>query len=63
MQFFLFPAEKNAKTGVPLSFSGWRYVSQEGWTGVVQERSGVCFMAALHGHEGDLKAYISKPKT
>lgn len=62
MQFFLFPAERNAKTGAALSFSGWRYVEQEGWTGVVQERNGVCFMAALRGREKDLAPYISKTK-
>ena len=62
MQFFLFPAERNAKTGAALSFSGWRHVEQEGWTGVVQERNGVCFMAALHGREKDLAPYVSKTK-
>ena len=62
MQFFLFPAERNAKTGAAVEFSGWRYVEQEGWTGVVQERNGVCFMAALHGREKDLAPYVSKPK-
>ena len=62
MQFFLFPAERNAKTGAALEFSGWRYVEQEGWTGVVQERNGVCFMAALHGREKDLAPYVSKTK-
>ena len=62
MQFFLFPAERNAKTGAALSFSGRRYVEQEGWTGVVQERNGVCFMAALHGPEKDLAPYVSKTK-
>jgi hypothetical protein len=62
MQFFLFPAERNAKTGAALSFSGRRYVEQEGWTGVVQERNGVCFMAALRGREKDLAPYVSKTK-
>jgi len=62
MQLFLFPAERNAKTGAALEFSGWRYVEQEGWTGVVQERNGVCFMAALHGREKDLAPYVSKTK-
>ncbi len=62
MQFFLFPAERNAKTGAAVEFSGWRYVEQEGWTGVVQERNGVCFMAALHGREKDLAQYVSKTK-
>jgi hypothetical protein len=62
MQFFLFPAERDAKTGAAREFSGWRYVDQEGWTGVVQERNGVCFMAALRGPEKDLAPYISKAK-
>ena len=62
MQFFLFPAERDAKTGKVLEFSGWRYVDQEGWTGVVAERNGVCFMAALRGREKDLAPYIAKAK-
>ena len=60
MQLFLFPAERNAKTGAVLRFPGWRYVGQEGWVGAVTERSGVCFMAALRGNEKDLAPYISK---
>jgi len=62
MQFFLFPAEKNPKTGAPLHFTGWRYVEHEGWTGVVHEASGVCFMASLRGREKDLAPYVSKSK-
>jgi hypothetical protein len=62
MQFFLFPAERDAKTGKVLEFSGWRYVDQEGWTGVVAQRNGVCFMAALRGREKDLAPYVSKSK-
>ena len=62
MQFFLFPAERDPKTGAAKEFSGWRYVDQERWTGVVQERNGVCFMAALRGGERDLALYISKRK-
>ncbi|MEY2542032.1 MAG: hypothetical protein QOI22_1634 [Verrucomicrobiota bacterium] len=62
MQFFLFPAERDAKTGKVLEFSGWRYLDHEGWTGVVQERNGVCFMAAVRGTERNLAPYISKPK-
>jgi hypothetical protein len=62
MQFFLFPAERDAKTGKVTAFSGWRYVNQEGWTGVVAERNGVCFMAALRGREKDLARYIDKAK-
>ena len=62
MQLFLFPAERDTKTGAVLRFAGWRYVHQEGWVGAVREHSGVCFMAALRGREKDLKAYISNPK-
>lgn len=60
MQFFLFPAERNPKTGRVREFSGWRYIDQEGWTGAVQVQSGVCFMAALRGEKRDLAAYTAK---
>jgi hypothetical protein len=62
MQFFLFPAERDPKTGKAREFSGWHYVDQEHWTGVVKEKNGVCFMAALRGGEKDLAPYISKSK-
>ncbi len=62
MQFFLFPAERNAKTGAVLQFPGWRYVHQEGWVGAVTERNGVCFMAALRGPEKDLMPYLATAK-
>jgi hypothetical protein len=62
MQFFLFPADRDAKTGAVKHFNGWRYVDQDRWTGVVQENNGVCFMAAVHGSEKDLAPYIAKPK-
>jgi hypothetical protein len=62
MQFFLFPAERDVKTGKVKEFSGWRYVNQEHWTGVVKEQGGVCFMAALRGSEKDLAPYVSKKK-
>jgi hypothetical protein len=62
MQLFLFPAERDPKNGVPRHFNGWRYVDQDRWTGVVQERNGVCFMAAIRGSEKDLAPYIAKPK-
>jgi hypothetical protein len=58
MQFFLFPAERDSKTGAVLRFPGWRFVHQEGWTGTVTEHSGVCFMAAIRGREKDLKPYL-----
>ncbi len=59
MQLFLFPAERNVKTGAVLRFPGWRYIHQEGWVGAVSEHSRVCFMAAMRGGEKDLKPYIS----
>jgi hypothetical protein len=62
MQFFLFPAERDSKTGAVLQFPGWRYVHQEGWVGAVTEHNGVCFMAALKGPEKDLNPYLSGPK-
>jgi hypothetical protein len=62
MQFFLFPAERDIKSGAVLPFSGWRYVRQEGWVGAVSEHNGVCFMAALRGREKDLAAYVPKTK-
>jgi hypothetical protein len=62
MQLFLFPAERDMKTGAVLRFPGWRYVRQEDWVGAVSEHHGVCFMAALRGRKDDLAAYISKAK-
>jgi hypothetical protein len=62
MQFFLFPAERNLKTGAVLKFQGWRYIHQEGWVGAVTEHNGACFMVALHGREKDLAPYLAKAK-
>src|ERR1019366_7667224 len=62
MQFFLFPAERDIKTGKVLEFSGWHYLDYEGWVEVVAERNGVCFMAALRGRERDLASYLAKSK-
>jgi hypothetical protein len=61
MQFFLFPADRDTKTGAVLRFPGWRYVHQEGWVGAVMEHNGVCFMAAFKGREKDLAQYLSGP--
>src|SRR2546429_1669674 len=58
MQFFLFPAERNSKTGAVMRFPDWRYVHQEGWTGAVTEHSGVCFMAAIRGGDKNLTPYL-----
>jgi hypothetical protein len=62
MQFFLFPAERDPKTGKAREFSGWRNIEQERWVGVVKEQNGVCFMAALRGSLNDLAPYISQKK-
>lgn len=60
MQFFLFPAERDTKTGIAPDFSDWRFVEQEGWTGAVQQRHGVCFMAAVRGDATQLAPYLNK---
>jgi hypothetical protein len=62
MQLFLFPARRDSKSGKPEEFEGWRYIEQEGWTGAVQVRKGVLFMAAVRGPKKDLAPYLSKPK-
>jgi len=62
MQFFLFPAERDPKTGATKHFTGWRYVDQDRWTGAVKEEGGVCFMAAIRGSEKDLAPYVSNKK-
>jgi hypothetical protein len=62
MQFFLFPAEANPKDGRVTDFTDWRFVELEGWTGAVQQRNGVCFMAAIRGGEKDLKPFLEKKK-
>ena len=62
MQLFLFPAERDTKTGAVLKFPGWRHVHQEGWVGAVKEQSVVCFMAGVRGNDKDLEPYIGKPK-
>lgn len=60
MQFFLFPAERDSKNGVAPDFSDWRIVEQEGWSGAVQQRHGVCFMAAIRGGPKELSPYVQK---
>jgi hypothetical protein len=62
MQFFLFPAERDPKTGRAREFSGWRHIDQDRWAGVVKEENGVCFMAVLRGSDKDLAPYISKER-
>ncbi len=60
MQFFLFPAERDVKDARPREFSGWRFVEQEGWTGAVRVRDGVCFMAAVRGEQKELEPYLAE---
>jgi hypothetical protein len=43
-------------------FSDWRFVEQEGWSGVVTQRNGVCFMAAVRGSEKLLQPFLEKKK-
>ncbi len=62
MQFFLFPAERDPKTGTAPDFSDWRFVEQEGWSGAVRQQHGVCFMAAIRGQPKELMPYVKKPK-
>jgi len=60
MQFFLFPAERDPKTGTAPDFSDWRLVEQEGWSGAVQQQHGVLFMAAIRGDRNQLAPYLTK---
>ena len=60
MQFFLFPSERDPRTGAVKHFDGWRFIGQEGWAGAVKEENGVCFMASLRGREKDLAPYVAK---
>jgi hypothetical protein len=60
MQFFLFPAQRDAKTGQAEEFAGWRYVEQEGWTGAVHAKQGVLFMAAVRGPKKEFRPYVKE---
>jgi hypothetical protein len=60
MQFFLFAAERDPKTGTAPDFSDWRFVEQEGWSGAVRQQHGVCFMAAIRGGPKELAPYVAK---
>ena len=60
MQFFLFPARRDSKTGQPEEFQGWRFLEQDGWTGMVRARQGVVFMATVRGPKKDLATYLPK---
>jgi hypothetical protein len=60
IQFFLFPARRDSKTGKPEEFEGWRYLEQEGWSAAVRARKGVLFMATVRGPKKDLAAYLPR---
>jgi hypothetical protein len=60
MQLFLFPARRDAKSGQPEEFPGWRYIEQEGWTGAVRARAGVLFMAVVRGPPKELAHYLKE---
>ena len=60
MQLFLFPARRDSKTGQPEEFQGWRFLEQDGWTGMVRARQGVVFMATVRGPKKDLATYLPK---
>ena len=63
IQLFLFPARRDSKTAKSEEFEGWRYIEQEGWTGAVQARKGVLFMAAVRGPKKELAPYLTtKPQ-
>jgi hypothetical protein len=59
IQLFLFPAERDPKTGKSEAFEGWRWVDHEGWTGAVIQRNAVCFMAAVRGERTGRKELAS----
>ncbi len=60
LQFFFYAAEGPAAGGKKATRrSHWRYVENEGWTGAVEERDGVCFMVAMRGEKSDLKPYLA----
>ena len=55
----LFPAARNPKDAKPMEFKGWRYIEHEGWSGAVQEKAGICFMAATRGDRKVLEAFVA----
>lgn len=59
MQFFIFPAEKPLD-GKTTPFTGWRYLEQENWVGVIEQKNGVNFLACLRGRKRDLATYIKE---
>lgn len=60
-QFFLYPADPGeSRAGPKKQKPKWRYVENEGWTGAIEERNGVCFMIAMRGAKKDLKPYLAE---
>ena len=60
--FFFSRPRKIPKTAALTDFPGWRFVELEGWTGAVQQRNGVCFMAAMRGQRKRSRALSGEGK-
>lgn len=60
LQFFLYPADAaEAAEAAKRRKPGWNFVENEGWTGAVEVRGGVCFMIAMRGSKADLEPYLA----
>jgi len=60
LQFFLYPADPPSRTSSPpRARLSWDYVENEGWSGAVEERNGVCFMVAMRGSRQALEPYLA----
>ena len=64
LQFFFYKAETTADSRGPekgqvQAPARWRFVENEGWTGAVEERDGVCFLIAMRGTKEDLEPYLA----
>lgn len=60
LQFFIYQADKAETAEAARSRKpGWNFVENEGWTGAVEVRGGVCFMIAMRGSKADLEPYLA----
>jgi hypothetical protein len=60
LQFFLYPSDPPDRRADPTPAEPtWGYVENEGWTGAVEQRNGVCFMVALRGSKKDLEPLLA----
>ncbi|HEY1769721.1 MAG TPA: hypothetical protein VGG02_05650 [Chthoniobacterales bacterium] len=61
LQFFFFPADKSdLRSPTAEGKTSWGFVENEGWTGAVEERDGVCFMIAKRGSKAELKPFLAE---